>query len=60
MKMTQLITKSVLDNERYKMTDVGKNNKNKDAGLLDLNKRENQEKPNLILNYEIEMNSALI
>lgn len=39
MKMTQLMTKSVLDNERFKMTDVGKSNKNKDAGLLDQNKR---------------------
>lgn len=57
--MTQIITKSVLDNDRFEFMASGKNNKNKTTNLLDSNNRENREIPNFNLDYNIELNSAL-
>lgn len=56
--MTTAITKSVLDNNRFELLAGGKNNKNKVA-TLDLNNRDKREKPKIILDYSIELNSGL-
>lgn len=59
MKMSQGLTKSVLDNNRFELMVGGKNNKNK-VDVLDPDDRNNREIPNVNLDYNIEMNSALI
>lgn len=51
--MTQTITKSVLDNNRFELSATGKGNKNKVANLLDMNNRDSREVPNLNLDYNI-------
>lgn len=40
MKMTQNITKSVLDNDRFKFLVGDRNKKNKDISSLDINNRD--------------------
>lgn len=42
MKMTQAISKSVYQNDRFKIHVGGKNNKNKDANISDSNNGENK------------------
>lgn len=49
-----------MNNNRFDMNDASKNNKNKVTNLSSLNDRDSAEKPNIILDYKIELNTALI